>query len=98
MLSSTAVICVVSETRLMKSTAASTMPISTATVKSTTTVRPKAVRNTAASLRGHFGRRAKLCHSPMLSATFTSTALNVASGMNFASGAAAKMITSSVTA
>ena len=48
--------------------------------------------------RGHLGRRAKLCHSPMCSATLTSTALSVASGMNFASGAATRMMTSSVTA
>src|ERR1019366_4318679 len=78
--------------------AASTMPISTATVRSTTTVKLKAVRKTTASLRGHLGNRLKLCHSPMLSATLTNTALKVASGINFASGAAAKIITSSVTA
>ena len=78
--------------------AASTMPISTATVRSMMTVSPNAVRNKTESLRGHLGSRLKLCHSPMLSATLTNTALNVASGMNFASGAAAKIITSSVTA
>ena len=96
--SSTAVIWLVSLTRLMNRIAASTMPISTATVRSMTTVRPKAVRKTAASLRGHLGSRLKLCHSPMLRATLTSTALSVASGMNFASGAATRMMASNVTA
>src|SRR5581483_1807891 len=54
-LSSTAVICVVSESRLMNSIAASTMPISTATGRSMPTVRPNVARNTALSLRGERG-------------------------------------------
>jgi SulP family sulfate permease len=47
-------------------TAARTMPISTATVRSIKTVKAKAVRSTAASLLGHLGRRTNWCHSPML--------------------------------
>ncbi len=84
--------------RRMKRNAASTMPISTATVRSKMTVSENVVRNTATSLFGYLLSIRNSCHSPMLKATIMSTALSVASGMYLASGAATTRMRSSVAA
>ena len=52
--------------RPMKSRAASTTPTSTATTRSTKTVSRKVITSTAASCRGPFSRRLKVCISLML--------------------------------
>ena len=57
---------VVSEMRRMKSTMASSRPISMAMVRSKMTVRKKVESSTATSLRGFFNSDRKVRHSLML--------------------------------
>ena len=90
-------ICEISSIRRTNNTAASVNPTPTAIVRSNTTVNANVATITPKSLFVLRASSGKFSHSPIRYATTISTALNAVNGMNFASGAAANMITSSVT-
>ena len=79
---------VVRATRLMNSSAASTMPTSTATVRSASTVSENVASHTATSVYECFNSSGISPHSPMFRATTNRMAASTGKGTCAANGAA----------
>src|SRR5579862_150817 len=84
--------------RFIKRKAAKIIPTSTATVKSTSTVKKNAVNKTATSPAGARNRWRNRSTSLIFQATMTSTADNAGKGTRLTTGAKAKIIRNSVIA